>query len=137
MEVPNPIADRENYLAAMLRGDVPGISSAITRDAVEQARADMEGPIGPRSLGFSVAYARPLYEGGDFQELLMVVTDGTRDAAFVARVSGTAIAMLEHRGTPVAEFALEELHRIEGGFRNDGMRCENVLLHHPLTLTAI
>jgi hypothetical protein len=119
-----------------LAGVVPAVSAADARAAVERARADKEGGLGGRSLGFAIIHARNLYDGGDFQEFLVAVTDGTRDAAIIARLSGSAVAGLKARGEDVVAHLLERMQNAVGTLPNDGRRYENVILNHPAIYNA-
>jgi hypothetical protein len=89
MDVGDPLAEAEARLQAMIAGDVDGISPAQAQTAVEAVTRDRKGGLGGRSLGFAVIQARPLYEGGDWQEFVVAVSDGGRNAAILARLSGS------------------------------------------------
>jgi hypothetical protein len=133
------IAEREEALRLMLEGQSDAAAAEEARAGVEAARADREredaaGILGPRELGFGLIRAGQLYDGGDWQELLFAVTDGEREAAIVARLSGSLVASLTARGEDVVGHAFERLRGAAGSLPDDGRRYENVLLHHPFTL---
>lgn len=118
VEVPDPIADAEARLAARL---------AELKAAVTVAVADAA----TRSVGFAIGQVGHLYDGGDFQRFLIVISDGKRAALIEARLSGSAVAGLEARGEDVEAHLLERMRSAVGTLPNDGRRYENVILNHP------
>lgn len=132
-QVPNLAEERETVLRAMLAGRVNGIASEEASRAVSEALGSRTEH-GGRSVGFGVIQARPLYEGGDRQEFLVVVTDGKRQAAITVSLSGTQIAILQARGEPVLAHLLDRLQGAAGSLPNDGRRYDNLVLNHPIRL---
>jgi hypothetical protein len=133
----DPIAESERRLAALLAGAEPDVPREAAVAAVGAAREDKEyGGLGGRSLGFAIIRASDLYAGGDWQEFLVVVSDGERHAAIVARLSGSAVAVLAARGEDAGEHLLERLRNAVGTLPNDGHRYENVILNHPATYSG-
>jgi hypothetical protein len=133
----DPIAESEQRLARVLAGAELDVPREAAVAAVDAAREDMEhGGLGGRSLGFAIIRAGDLYAGGDWQEFLVVVSDGEREAAIVARLSGTAVAVLAARGEDPGEHLLERMRNAVGTLPNDGRRYENVILNHPAIYSA-
>ena len=96
---PDPIG--ESRIAARL---------AEWQPAVDEAIADF----GTRSVGMAIAEVGGLYDGGDFQVFLIVISDGERAALIEARLSGSAVAGLEARGANI-EAHLLRAHALRGG----------------------
>jgi hypothetical protein len=134
VDVEDPVAAAEQRLARMLAGHAADASAAEAALAV--ARADQAGEYAARSVGFGVIRAGELYDDGDWQEFVIAITDGTRHAAIVARLSGSAVAGLLARGEDPAEHLLERMRSAVGTLPNDGRRYENVILNHPAMYTA-
>ena len=132
--IPTPIEERTAVLHAMLAGRVDGVGPDEARRGLEAARANREQGYGGRTLGFGVIQARPLYEGGDWQQFLVAVTDGERQAAITVSFSGSQIAALNARGEDVTAHLLDRLQGATGSLPNDGHRYENIILHHPIRL---
>lgn len=118
MDVPDPIADAESRLAGRLLEVQPAVDEAVADAAT-------------RSVGMAIAEVGALYDGGDFQRFLIVVSDGRRAALIEARLSGSAVAGLEARGEDVDAHLLERMRSAVGTLPNDGHRYENVILNHP------
>lgn len=136
VDVEDPVAAAEQRLAQMLARRAPDASAGEAEAALAAARADQAGEYAARSVGFGVIRAGELYDGGDLQEFVIAITDGTRQAAIVARLSGSAVARLRARGEDPAEHLLERMRSAVGTLPNDGRRYENVILNHPAMYTA-
>ena len=118
MDIPDPIGDAESRLAARLAELQPAVDEAIADSAT-------------RSVGMAIAEVGGLYDGGDFQVLLIVISDGERAALIEARLSGSAVAGLEARGENVEAHLLERMRSAVGTLPNDDRLYENVILNHP------
>jgi hypothetical protein len=118
VDVPDPINDAESLLVARL---------PEAQQALDEAIADAAG----RSVGMAIAEVGALYDGGDYQRFLVVISDGDRAALIEARLSGSAVAGLEARGEDVESHLLERMRSSVGTLPNDGHRYENVILNHP------
>jgi hypothetical protein len=130
------IQAREDALQAMRDGAWEGVEAAQVQAALEAAEADRTGGYGGRVLGFGMILARPVHEGGDWQEFVVAVTDGERQAQMVVRLSGSALPRIDNTDEARWEHVRERLQNAAGSLPNDGRRYENVLLHHPLHLGA-
>jgi hypothetical protein len=100
--------------------------------AVDEAVADAAA----RGVGMAIADVGALYDGGDFQRFLIVISDGDRAALIEARLSGSAMAGLEARGEDVEAYLVERMRSAVGTLPNDGHRYENVILNHPRGYSA-
>jgi hypothetical protein len=129
------IKEREDALAHLREHGGDGITPAQVEAAIAAAEDDRTGGYSGRTLGFGVILARPLYEGGDWQEFVVAVTDGTRHAQMVVRLSRTAAAQFDDVAARW-EHVRERLQGATASLRNDGRRYENVLLYHPLGFGA-
>jgi hypothetical protein len=118
VDVPDPIADAEARLAARL----PELEAAVAAAIADAAT---------RGVGIAVGEVGVLYDGGDYQRFLIVISDGTRAALIEAHLSGSAVAGLAARGEDVEAHLLERMRSAVGTLPNDGQRYENVILNHP------
>ncbi len=123
MDIPDPINDAEARLQARL---------PAAQHALDEASADATG----RSVGMAIAEVGELYGGGDYQRFLVVVSDGERAALIEARLSGSAVAVVEARGEDAPSHLLERMRSAVGSLPNDGHRYENVILNHPRGYSA-
>jgi hypothetical protein len=123
VDVPDPIADADSRLAARLPEVQPAVDEAVADAAT-------------RSVGMAIAEVGSLYDGGDFQRFLIVISDGERAGLIEARLSGSAVAGLEARGEDVEAHLLERMRSAVGTLPNDGHRYENVILNHPRAYSA-
>lgn len=120
----------------MATGAEDDISPDDAARALDEARADQVGTYPARSVGFGMIHTSELYDGGDHQQFVVALTDGSREAAIVARLSGTAVAVITAQGEDPGEHLLERMRRAVGTLPNDGHRYENVILNHPAMYTA-
>ena len=134
MSIPE-IQEREDALAQLRQHGGGGVTPEQVESAIAAAENDRAGGYRGRTLGFGLILARPLYDGGDWQEFVVVVTDGTRHAQIVARLTGTAAGRFDDVAARW-EHVHERLQGAVGSLKNDGLRYENVVLNHPLGFGA-
>ena len=94
------------------------------------ARANMNGPVGSRSLGFAVIDS---IQKGDGRNYRVAVTDGNQDGVIIARLSGSLLASSRSGDDPETHL-VERLQGPVGSLPNDGNRWLNIVLQEePLS----
>jgi hypothetical protein len=127
----DPISEREAALKVMLAGQWEGVRADDAQRGVSLADENRKGGFGGRTLGFGVISAQGR---GDGVEYLVAVTDGERQAAIRARLSGTRLAILGGAGEDPATHVVGRLQDATGSLPNDGNRYKNMLLQEqPIT----
>jgi hypothetical protein len=134
VEIPDPVQEAKDRLAAVLNGNDDRVTAADGSAAVERALDGMKSGYGGRSLGFAVLDSLGRGDGVDYR---VVVTDGDQEGVIIARLSRTLIATLDARGEAAEAHVVERLQGAAGSLRNDGNRWLNVVLQpQPLTFHA-
>jgi hypothetical protein len=131
--IPDLIREREDALAAMLTGQWEGVSADAAAAGVEAANEERTGGYAGRAVGFGVIAEKG---AGDGIEFLVAITDGTRQGAIRARLTGTRAAVLRNTGVDAREHIVERLRNAALSLPNDGNRYLNMILQEqPITFS--
>ena len=117
-----------------------GASAAVTaeeaRGGIEAARSDLASGRG-KGYDIGLGFIKNLgsVRGEDGITLCLAITDGSREANFHAKISGSRSASARGQDEDLGQWATERLYSIVGGISRDEDRYIGVLRRHPLHLT--
>lgn len=111
-----------------------GITAEEAEAAVEAARMHLGVGFGGRRVGIALIKALPVYSaGGDSMPAWYAISDGERDGAINAELSGTQHAAVTNRGEDPVEELTDRLRRLG---MPDGDHFDQLALAQPIFFSS-
>jgi hypothetical protein len=119
----------------MQNGNGPnGVTDGDAEAAVEAARMDLGVGFGGRRIGIALIKALPLYAEGDSMPAWYAISDGERDGAIKAKLSGSQHAVVTNCGEDPVEELTDRLRHLL--IPDSGDYFDQLALAHPIPFSS-